>query len=405
MNKLIAFSGGLALACVGAFETKAATFEFEEIATTEFLFDLFFLPTINNNDDVAFTGSSALVDDSFAVFVSQGDGSGTQAYETSDGGPIARFVNPPSINDNGVVAYSAVTDDTRSIVAVDDGGAGFTTLDSVQNGGFTRFSSVDINDSGQVVTVEDDGAFDNVRVYDADSLSAVTVFDNASAGTLQTTGGAPGISETGLVAYSFRDFGGFLNGVRREPIVEVPLGATNDTDQLLEYQYLGMADNGAIGYVRSSSDQDTVVLFDQTDGLTGGDQTEIATFQRNDERVLSGLSINDNEEIAFATFDGNGIFETLYLWSGGSLMPILSNGDELDGLEISRINMSNQSLSNTGSLALQFTLLDRDTGQTIEAIYRARRTDIGEPTPVPLPASGVLLLAGLALLGSVQRQS
>jgi len=394
--RLISLTGGLSVVCAGA--THAATFDFEEIATTEFLFNGFSTASINNNDDVAFIGSSAFVGNSFGVFVNEGDSDTTVVYETTDGGPVAAFSGPPSINDNRIVAYSAVTDDNRSIVAIDDAGPGFLTYDSFSGSPVNRFSSVDINDSNQVVTIFTDGLTQNVRVYDTQPFDTLDLFSPAQPTLLSS--GAPGISETGLVAYEIANFGGAVNGARRQ-FIDMPNASTVDFEDPstgVIFDRLGMADNGAIAYVKTDGAEDTVVLFDQTQGLTDGVTTDIATFDRNLERVFSGVAINDDEEVAFTTRDDNGMFDTLYLWSGGILLPIFSKGDEIDGLEVRNALLSNQSLSNTGTLGLRINLFDPDKGEDYEAIYRARRIDMDTPTPVPLPASGFLLVASLAAL-------
>ncbi|MEM9344379.1 MAG: VPLPA-CTERM sorting domain-containing protein [Pseudomonadota bacterium] len=406
MFRLIALTGGLAVASVDATGVQAASFDFEEIATTEFLFNSFSDASINNNDDLAFIGRSALVANSSAVLVSQGNGDGTIVYETTDGGPVASFSRPPSINDNGIVAYSGRTDDNRSIVGIDDGGPGFLTYDSIPGSPVNRFSSVDINDSNQVVVIVTDGLTETVRVYDTQPFDTLDLFNPAQS-TLRSSG-APGISETGLVAYEITDFGDVVSGARRQSI-DMPNVSSVDFEASstgITFNNLGMADNGAIAYVRTDGSEATVVLFDQTQGLTDGVTTDIATFDGSVERIFSGVSINDSEEIAFSTIDDNGIFDTLYLWSGGTLFPILSNGDEIDGLEVRNAFVSNQSLSNTGTLGLRIDLFDADEGEGYQAIYRARRIDdMNTPTPIPLPATGVLLLAGLSALRLARRKA
>ncbi len=398
MNRFKVWAFAAVSGAVLAVPAQAATvdFEYEKIASSEFLFNNFFLASINNNDDVAFWASFGIQVFASGIFVN--DGTGTQAYETSNG-PIATFSRPASINDNGVVAYSARTDDDRSIVAVDDGGPGFTQLATADGSFANQFTAVDINNSGQVAAVESDAQTRELAVYD-DAPFSKTVLQTLTGADRVAIGTGPSISEVGTVAANIELGISSFNGVLRQNVdgqgtnvafVDPGSSATN----------VGMSDDGAVAFVEESSDTDRVMRLDPTLSVFGGGLTEVASFDRSIERVFTGVSINDSDEIAFTTIDQNGAFTSLYLWSGGALNTVLSRDDMVDNQLVRSVLLSNQSLSNTGTLALQINLFDEASGAATENIFRATRVS-NPPTPVPLPASSVLLLASFLLFGGAR---
>lgn len=195
-------------------------------------------------------------------------------------------------------------------------------------------------------------------------------------------------------------------------------------DGLRVDQFIGgvvrINDTGAIAYQVRLTDPATgertegVVVIDANGpriAFRGGEAIGATGFTYD---LVSGLSINDEGDLLIAaTYDGRSAggsqFDTVLtlLSAGGDLSTLLITGDDIevapgDVRRLSRLAISHEALAGAPASRFAFVALFDDGSQGVLSAAYA----FGAPaTPIPLPAAGWMLLAGLGALLALKRRA
>lgn len=308
------------------------------------------------------------------------------------GNGIFDSASASAINDSGVIAgtyrvfgYNIATSASTALLWREGG----TPATLSPPSGFDRGVALGINNTGQVVGTVDNSGFNNRPVlWNSDGTSAVlaTLSGNSIINNIPNSANA--INNNGQIAGasyapgSFTSVAAFWNNSHAAPTALGSLGpnqgssvtAINDAGQMAGWSDIPGGDRHAVIWnspVSGPFDLGTLGDFDST-GMLG------QAYSRAWDISANGMVVGQS----FYSVANQGIHTTGFLWDGTRMMDINSlipHGLRTGGDRIS-IN---------------------DTGKIAGVL------NTGIPfllTPVPEPGTGVMLLAGLGLMGTIARR-
>jgi hypothetical protein len=286
--------------------------------------------SINDLGSVAFTGNT----DSGPTGVYRSDADGQITTIADSSGPFMQFLNYRLfVNNSGTVAFAAIRDDQQSGVFTGNGGAAVASL----LGGST-FDIAGLSNSGSI-------SFRERR---------------NGVGMLLLTRSADG-QVTEVVD-------------TRGPLSSLGLSALNDSGEIA---FIAGLDAGGSGVYRTRA---------------GGPITPIALSSYT---TLLGfrdyVSVNDLGDVAFVAVRSNEPGgEALFVSDGENMALVIGQQDPLFGSRVLSVQISDQSLNNTGQLVFRYLLYNGVYGVAL-----ATPMATPEPATVALFAAGLLPLAGI----------
>jgi hypothetical protein len=319
-------------------------------------------PAINNAGEVAF-----VFNDVSSTGVFRGTGGPVTTIATSATPGLAGVVSHISINDSGVVAFSAVQTSGSTGLYTGSGGA-LTPIDSSANG--IAFDGISINASGAVAYVEASApfAFDTIYVGNGSAAStpvaSTTGAPHASFGRLQ-------MNDSGDVAFvSFLDAGGadiFTTGV----------GAVG----------LAIPNTDIVGI--NNSGQTMVV---DVGGSLFIDTASGAPVMLIDGSIVSVLmaSLNNNGDVAFLGATPGSVLG-IFRGPDPSTDEVIAIGGTLFGRTVTSLSIWREALNDKGDIAFAYGL---DNGETGIAVAHG----VAEPS-----LASLLAAAGAAALRARRR--
>ena len=333
--------------------------------------------------DFGVVPSPALNASGTVAFVARFDGSGAGVFKGNGGAlttittiatpPFGNPFNPPSINQAGMVAFSA-----GDRVLAGNGGPRVTIADTAgQFNGFAGGYSASINSAGTVAfwALPDTGP---AGIFASDGGTVTPLFLNS--GSLNANNNIA-FNDVGTLAFRKSNGTG---------IVTVNGGSiTTIADSSGLFNYFGSAPSlneaGTVAFAAGTNGQDGGV-FGIYKG-SGGALTTIADLS-GPYSYLFGFndfqpSINYAGLVAFnAALDagGGGVF----IGDGTMTSAVIQAGDSLFGSTVTGAGVTPYGLNDSGQVAFAFTLANGTTG-------------IAVATPVPEPSAALLLALSLGL--------
>jgi len=320
---------------------RADPFTFTVVGSSDFG-----MPSINNNGVVAFS-------DSANIFI--GDGTFLNRAVDTDG-QFSFLGTYPVINDQGVVLFGA---------SLDSGAFGtFSTAgDRILNA-----SSADINNSGNVASMT---APSGDRQINTTRDGAIALSGHG----VDTVNEFPAINDAGTVAFM-----GSQDGVQGVYIgdgagIERVVDNTGEISGFFQYPSINIHNQVAFrGDFRNGDD--AVQLWNGT---------EVVTVARENE-IVSGFGVSSINDLGWVAYLGTGLGNAtgVYLWDGTDTTRVLGAGDDLFGMTVANAYFFTSGLNNSGQVAMRIT-----TEGGGSYIVRA------DPAPVPEPSTLTLLAIGL----------
>ena len=371
------------IVCVlaGATATKAeAGYTFTLIADSTGPFSDFGVvpsPALNALGTVAFAARL----DAGGAGVFKGNGGALTTITTVATPPFGNPFQPPSINQAGMVAFSA-----GDAILAGDGGPLVTIADTAgQFQGFTGGYSAVINSAGTVAfwALPDTGP---AGIFASSGGMVTPLFLNS--GSLNANNNVA-FNDVGTLAFRKSNATG---------IVTVNGGlVTTIVDSTGPFNYFGAAPSlseaGTVAFVAGKNGQDGGVFGIYKGG--GGALTTIADIS-GPFSSLGGFnfnqpSLNNSGTVAFiAGLDAGGA--GIFIGDGTFTSEVIGIGYALFGSTVSTVQMSPNSLNDSGEVAFWYQLANGINGIAIAS-------------PVPEPGRASLLFGGLlAILGSRRRR-
>jgi hypothetical protein len=359
------------------------------------------------------------------------------------------FLQRPSINDSGVVAYTKginpvnINDSGRDSVIASNG-VTFTTI-ATDVSGQISYGNADINNSGQVAysyqQATNNGPATSVHVGDGTTDSAVSPLIQG-----QILGDGLAINNAGTVAYLSYMLGASptstlyaTNGVTTNTI------ATNSSLGGLSFdQGVSINNSGTVAFVASDSGGSGVFTgtggslttlaqssagaiagggaslndsglaawagsnYNNSNGYSiytsnGGTVTSVANTANNSGFYGVGFpSLNNAGDVAFVgenSLGNPGLFFTANGTTASLADNVVSTGDSILGGTVTALSFFNNGLNDNGQMVF-YTILDYQVGNSIIGYQAIVRADpVGD---VPEPAT--LLLLGSGLVFSLRRR-
>jgi hypothetical protein len=368
----------VAASCLLAASVRADNYTYTLIDQLDKTFTAsWYLPSLNDSGVVAYTKPLTTNGSERALFVST---SATPLF-TDSGSPYdIAPANLTCINNNGVVAMR---------VALDAGGFGIITaaqgspanlVYQTSPGGFSDFGDPWINNNGIIAFngMGTSSAF--YGIYKGTGATYTTVMNETTA-LLVPGPQRPSINDAGTVAFTaFMSDTLYTLFTQADGGVAVPL-----TDSTGSFKYL---------YTPVINNSGSVAFRAEYDTFTG---TQVHTMQAGSSTLntvmdVAGpfssapfVTLNDNGRVVFTgVLDGSSAYG-VYDGSDPAANKILAPGDPLFGKIVATTGAQGAALNANGQVAMLVVFTDDS-----RAIVLA--------TPVPEPASALLLVPGLLLL-------
>ncbi len=372
MQHVIAFAAMLGLLVGGIAKTEAAdyTFKFTKIADTTGDFSDFFNnpPALNDNGFVAF---SAKLKHSEISGVFTGNGNGTTKIADSDGPPFHIFDSTsPSLSDSGVLAFTVPLDESRmsAIVRSDR-----TT--PIANSVLVK-GHPSINDEGGLVAFyqRTNLFITNIFVKDSDGTTTTSIAATPTT-PFSSLGENPSLNNGGAVAFSDEAGSGIFlwDGTATTVIAHTSTSGPSGP-------YF------SLGFFPSLNNKGAVAFFARLLAPAGGSgifvgngttTTTIADSRGPFNSFGSAPSINDEDVVAFwASLDAGG--HGIFTGPDPVAHKVIAVGDALDGSTVKEIlnfgTFGREGLNKAGQVAFRAKLADGRIG-----IYRADPVPSNEP--------------------------
>jgi hypothetical protein len=379
---------------------QAVTFTFTKIADNSGPFSFINGPSINDAGTVAFVAGL----DAGGQGIFTGNGTTTTTIADSSGS-FSNFFSGTSINNSGTVAFTAILDtlDTRDIPEVGVFTSNGTTTTTIATAEYipgpinqvNYFSNPSINNAGTVAYSAEGFRFIQNRTSDGRFLDE---------GDFRVSFiGPPSINNVGTVAF-VRSLGRFDFEIRTNN------GTTTTTiARAIEPYAGGTGTFSRFGNALSINDAGTVAFeASLTAGGSGiftinGTTTTTITDSSGpfiDFSDFTEVAINNAGTVAFAANldeGGGGIF----IGPNPLTDKVISIGDRLSGSTVEQLGFDEEGLNNVGQVAFFARLTDGTSG-----IFRAEPVPVIEPTPVPdsNSALGILVAVPLGLIMMRKKQ-
>ena len=319
-------------------------------------------PAMNNDGEVAF--GSGLGDSSNAMFIMRGDGfSLTTIADTS--GPIENFRHSPrvSINDSGVVAFTAFMDDSNTAIFTGDGSTLTPIVETDRSritGAFSNLSTPKIINDGTIgfggsVWVSQSGASEGVFTAHGDSPVDVAMRHTDGSGVLRTGSSTPiHMNDRGDMTFS-----GLLSRpgdeLARAMISRRVDDPFNDYDILAssnripfdtEFGFPAINDAGTVVFVAHLRD-DSRAIFKNDDGVNRRFVDTTGPL-----RALGGVAINNLGEVAYGAWLDDGR-QGIFTGTDPEAGMVVATGDVLNGSVVTRLSrgMNAEGFNDAGQIA------------------------------------------------------
>ncbi|MBN8279381.1 MAG: hypothetical protein J0M16_02105 [Gammaproteobacteria bacterium] len=299
---------------------------------------------------------------------------------------ITAFVGNPSINQAGVVTFTATLSDATTSVLAGSGNSLAIVANTADDGLTSLDSTPFISDTGDAVVVRGVRASDGARVILKGTGAAAPTVLVASTGAYDPVDVA-GINDDGAVAFEATTGSGATRGIYRTvdgtavtTITEVPAGGAEDL------QALDIDNNGAVTW----SALDNLGIQRLYTTLSGSPVNFVNTAGPFD--TLGATSVAENGSVAFeATLDLglNAIF------AGGTSLyeSATAVGDPLLGLAITALDIGPDAVTNSGAFVFRASRFGGTSGIYVAVGTPVDNSDGGGSAVDPLVLGALLLLA------------
>ena len=374
MRRTIATAAALVVlvvpsAAVAAGARGAATYTFTKIADTADGFSSFGCPALNGRGTAAF-GATVLDPETF---------DSTESIERGRGGPLTTiaaerddfsFFGRPSINRHGAVSVAATFDEQDGEAIVRGRGGPLTEIARTEPGRFNFFTfDTSVNDRGVVAfTAELDERFDfdeGLFAGDGDGPAATRYL--ASTSRFQGSIAPPSINERGQIAFSeTRDDD--VSGIFRQSHGCFATIA-DDTGP-----FQGFSDRPSLNNNRrvaftafNSEGSEQFVLVGR------GGEVEVRARTDSEYQSFDDPSLNDRDRVAFSA-ELDSFEDGLFRGPDPVRDRVIRSGDRLFGSRVVGVQACREALNSSGQIAFQAQLAD---GR--EVIGRANRRGPDSP--------------------------
>ncbi len=378
---------------------------------------------INNAGQVVFIGTELGNPDprlttTTGVYVT--DGTTTDRVVTADGFTI---FGRPTINDNGDVAAPVIDGTDAGYILQEAGGATATpTIVGAFNTSGASVSSLNLNDYGQVAY-----EYENSIFVDGELILAPGDRLDGVAGEITTS--FPHLSLDLRPSYGLNNLGQVAIGAGITPDNPPNVGLPYDTSAIVRYNPDGATpDNPLLPFASTPEGENDIAL-----NIFNGLGVEAPIWV--DPIVATGFTYTQGlggENFASLTLPGvmpltQSVFDLSFDYTGGSFFGSIAAGEMFDFLAYDVLGISSFTISGidvaeavdpTDPFVVGLTFVQGGFQSVLSIDATTFDTDnpggggtggggggSGDPSVVPLPASGVLLLAGLFGLAVVRRHS
>lgn len=345
---------GLFLSLLASQEAGATTFTFTKIADTTGSFSFLQPPSINNKGKVAFEAS--LDAGGEGIFTGSGGQittiTDTKKFATTTTGPLSFSV--PSINDRGTVAFTAVrrTIEANVFVGIFTGNGGPLTTIVDASGPYNSFGPPSLNNAGKVAFNGQQRGVGNGIFTGTGNGNPITTIANTSGSFVNFNSLSINDSEQVAFEASLKNTG---NGVF---IASNGITTIADTSGPFRY-FVGASINneGAVAFRAGLQDQTSErIVIARGSTLTTVAESNISSGKPF-VRFQSTPSINKVGMVAFEAFLGggkNGIF------TGPNPLAdkVIASGDSLFGSTVTTVDFLQSGLNDAGQVAFVAKLAD-----------------------------------------------
>jgi hypothetical protein len=310
------------------------------------------------------TSGVAINDNGLVAFTYAGiQGYSDQRLITTDGitttaiaGPSSSNGDPSptiSLNNSGFVAFRGYSSNGRCGILASNGTTTYQIAADVNNGGSfwsIGSSALSINDSGIVAfTAAQDSS--GYRIFAGSGGSCTLLVNNSMAGF-------PAINNTGTVAYEgFQPWG--INIQKESQTYTLPGmpvgGCMPDINHLGSVAFSATVDGVQKVVIGDGASPTTYIdasLY--SGGLTGGYSIDGG---------VCDCALNDQGHVAFgACVTSLGVGYGIFTGPDPATDKVIMDGDTLDGLEVTRLIFSRNGLNNSGQIAFIAQLSDGTSG-------------------------------------------
>jgi hypothetical protein len=382
--------------CNSAFASSDSAYNFERIAETNSDFTSLSSPTLNNRGDVLFTAGLRLR----PSLVLNSQGKNTVIASLNDN-PNFRNITSSSINDNGLVAFSAfgisapqqhiVTTGINADFTFHVSSGDFPNGRAIPDLPFSSFNGVNINNSGEIAAKSTTGrggfGFSNaIAKIDETGANIVAEAGNRSDFPFFGLGNSPRINDKGTIAFlaGVREGAAstgttgivFSDGVNFDTVIR------SETSDFRRFTNFDINNNDVLTFSARLDGGGEALVLKENASLTFIANSNVTNFN-----TFSSLEVNDSSEVAFQAENDDGS-SGIYAGNIDRLMKVISTNDILNGKSISSLSFLD-GFNNQGDIAFQATFTDRTQG-----IFKASLL-----SAVPEPATWLMMVFGFAGIG------